>query len=140
MSDLPVVGGEPELNVEMVAAALRADSTDLDAYHKVLSNTIGEMLPEGMVEVDRQRSMSDRVAGRPGTATAIRIHLGDKTLELSAHHGRLLATVAQEVRGVQISKKEVAVGEWVQQLAIYVAALAAESADARSALSKLLGN
>ena len=83
--------------------------------------------------------MGDRVAGRPGSATAIRLHLGDKTLELVAHHGRLVATVAQDVRGVTISRREVPVAEWVQQLAIYLAALASENADARDALGRLLG-
>jgi len=127
-------------DVEQLAAALRADTSDLDSYHRVLSSSIGDLLPEGMVEVDRQRSMSDRLAGRPGTATAIRLHLGDKTLELVAHHGRLVATIAQQVRGVTISRKEVPVSEWVQALAAYLAALATDSAAAREALGRLLGN
>jgi hypothetical protein len=131
--------GSDSPDVEMVAAALRADTADLDSYHKVLSNTIGSMLPANMVEVERDRSLSDRVAGRPGTATAIRLHLGDKTLELVAHRGRLVATSAQEVRGVVISKKEVPVADWVRQLAEYVSSVAAENADAREALGKLLG-
>lgn len=129
---------EPDV-VEQLAAALRADTADLDSYHRVLSVTVGDLLPPGMVEVDRDRSMSDRVAGRPGTATAIRVHLGDRTLELTAKRGKLGATVAQEVRGVIISRKEVSVADWTAQLAGYLAALAAESAEARAALSRLLG-
>ena len=132
---------DPQLpDVEQLAAALRADTSDLDSYHRVLSSSIGDLLPEGRVEVDRQRTMSDRVAGRPGTATAIRLHLGDKTLELVAHRGRLVATIAQDVRGVTISRKEVPVSEWVQALAVYLAALAADNASAREALGRLLGN
>jgi hypothetical protein len=132
---------DPQLpDVEQLAAALRADTSDLDSYHRVLSSSIGDLLPEGLVEVDRQRTMSDRVAGRPGTATAIRLHLGDKTLELVAHRGRLVATIAQDVRGVIISRKEVPVSEWVQALAVYLAALAADNASAREALGRLLGN
>jgi hypothetical protein len=132
---------DPQLpDVEQLAAALRADTSDLDSYHRVLSSSIGDLLPEGLVEVDRQRTMSDRVAGRPGTATAIRLHLGDKTLELVAHRGRLVATIAQDVRGVTISRKEVPVSEWVQALAVYLAALAADNASAREALGRLLGN
>lgn len=128
------------IDVELVAAALRADTADLDAYHRVLSNTIGDLLPPTMVEVDRERSLSDRMAGRPGNATAIRLHLGDKTLTLSAHKGRLVATSSQEVRGVVISTKEVSVAEWVTQLASYLAALASESSSAREALGRLLGS
>ena len=68
--------------VDLVAAALRADTADLDSYHRVLSATVSDMLPVGMVEVDRERSMKDRMAGREGKATSIRIRLGDLTLEL----------------------------------------------------------
>ncbi|MGH9171010.1 MAG: hypothetical protein ACRD0Z_09505 [Acidimicrobiales bacterium] len=139
MGELTPASEAPEPDVELIAAALRADTADLDAYHKVLSNTIGTMLPPEMVEVDRNKSMSDRMAGRPGTATAIRLHLGDKTLELAARKGRLVATSAQQVRGVVISQKEVSVADWVKQLAEYVAAVAAENADAREALGRLIG-
>lgn len=125
--------------VDLVAAAIRSDTSDLDVYHRVLSATVSEMLPAGMVEVDRERSMKDRMAGREGRATSIRIRLGDRTLELVAQHGRLVATSAREVRGVVISRQEVSVAEWTQQLAQYLAQLAAENADARLALSKLLG-
>jgi hypothetical protein len=125
-------------DVEQLAAVLRAETSDLDSYHRVLSSTIGDLLP-GLVEVDRQRSMSDRIANRPGAATAIRLHLGDKTLELVTHRGGLVATIAQEVRGVTISRKEVPVAEWVQALAVYLASMAADSADAREALGRLLG-
>jgi class 3 adenylate cyclase len=126
-------------DVEQLAAILRAETSDLDSYQRVLSSTIGDLLPAGLVEVDRQRSMSDRLASRPGTATAIRLHLADKTLELVTHRGRLVATIATDVRGVTISKKEVPVSEWVQGLATYLASMANESADAREALGRLLG-
>ncbi len=133
-------GGERQDLVESVAAALRADTADLDAYHRVLSSTIGDLLPAGMVEVDYERSLSDRVSGRPGKATAIRLRIADSTLELVSRHGRLVSTVAKEVRGVTISRREVPVSEWVRELATYLAAAAAESANARDALGKLLGS
>lgn len=141
-SELPqAAGGDPASSelVESVAAALRADTADLDAYHKVLSATIGDLLPAGMVEVDYERSLSDRMAGRPGKASAIKLVLGESTLELVSRHGRLVATIAQEVRGVTISRKEVPIAEWVRELATYLTAAAAESAKARDALGKLLG-
>ncbi|MHB8245922.1 MAG: hypothetical protein ACYDGN_11325 [Acidimicrobiales bacterium] len=133
---------QPEVSVEVVegiAAALRADSADLDSYHRVLSSTVGDLLPAGMVVVDYERSLADRMSGKPGKANAIRLHLGASTLELVSQRGRLVATVAQEVRGVTISRREVPIAEWVRQLATYLATAAAESADAREALGKLLG-
>ena len=136
---LPAEPGGDTGVVDLVAAAIRADTADLDSYHRVLSATVADLLPVGMVEVDRERTMKDRVAGREGRATAIRIRLGERTLELVSRHGGLVATVAREVRGVVISRQEISVAEWTQLLAQYLAKLAAESADARLALSKLLG-
>ncbi len=137
-SNLPAETALDANVVELVAAAIRADTSDLDTYHRVLSATVTDLLPAGMVEVDRDRTMKDRMAGREGRATSIRILLGDRTLELTAQHGRLVATVARQVRGVVISRQEISVAEWTQLLAQYLAQLAAESADARLALSKLL--
>jgi hypothetical protein len=130
--------GQPSV-VDLVAAAIRADTADLDSYHRVLSSTVSGLLPVGMVEVDRERSMKDRMAGREGRATSIRIRLGDLTLELASRHGGLVATSAREVRGVVISRAEISIAEWTQLLAQHLAKLAAESADARNALAKLLG-
>jgi hypothetical protein len=92
-----------------------------------------------MVEVDRERSMKDRMAGREGRATSIRIRLGELTLELATRHGGLVATSSREVRGVVISRQEITVAEWTQLLAQHLAKLATQSADARDALGKLLG-
>ncbi len=125
--------------VEQLAAALRADTDDLDSYHRVLSETVAGLLPAGMVEVERERSMSDRVAGRPGRATVIRLSLGERALELRAVRGRIVATASQEVRGVVISRREISVAEWAQLLASYLATLALENAEARAALGRLLG-
>ena len=130
--------GEPSV-VDMVAAALRADAADLDSYHRVLSSTVADMLPVGMVEVERERSMKDRMAGREGKATRISVHLGELTLELATRHGGLLATASREVRGVVISRQEISVGEWTHQLAQHLAQTAAQNAEARAALAKLLG-
>jgi hypothetical protein len=135
-AELPVERDGDAAVVDLVAAAIRADTADLDAYHRVLSATVSDLLPVGMVEVDRERTMKD---GREGRATSIRIRLGDRTLELVTRHGGMVATVAREVRGVVISRQEISVAEWTQLLAQYLAQLAAESADARLALSKLLG-
>lgn len=127
-------------SVELVAAALRADSSDLDSYHRVLSATIGDLLPSGTVEVTRDRSMKDRMAGREGTATSIRVQLGEVTLDLASVRGRLVATSARSVRGVVISRQEITVADWTRQLAEALSRLASESASARDALARLIGS
>lgn len=138
--DMPVVadGSEPA-SVEQLAAALRADLADLDVYERVLVGSLAEALPEGVLEVARERSMADRVAGRPGKVRVLRAHLGEHELELSPGRSGLQATVTRQVRGVAISRKEVTLEEWTRLLAEHLAGLAERSAAARAALARLLG-
>ena len=132
------MGGE--LDFHLVAAALRTDRADVESYHRVLSETLGSALPPGMVEVDRHRTFADRVAGRDGRATAVRVRTPDRVLVLSAgKHGGVAAEIHQVVRGVVISRKEAAVDDWLAALAQELTALAAKDARARDALSRLLG-
>jgi hypothetical protein len=130
---------EPD-DVQALAAALRADSADLDVYARVLTTSLADALPEGMVSVERDRSMGDRVAGRPGVVRSLRVDTGETTLELGRGRGGVpVARIARAVRGVVISSKEVPIETWVQALADHLAARARESAAAREALARLLG-
>ncbi len=125
--------------VEMLAAALRADRTDLATYERVLFASLADSLPAGAVDVQRERSMADRVAGRPGKPSAIRVHLGDETLEIAERRGTLTASVARDVRGVTISRRDVTLSEWSLRLAELLEKVASESAATRQALARLLG-
>jgi len=137
---LPVVpGGEGTESVEMLAAALRADLADLDVYERVLVSSLSEVLPEGVLEVVRERSMGDRMAGRPGKVRAVRAHLGEHEMELTPGRSGMKASVTRQVRGVAISRKEVSLEEWAQLLAEHLSSFAAQNAAAREALSRLLG-
>jgi hypothetical protein len=142
---LPAEPGEAGLvpsdadTVDLLVAALRADSSDLATYERVLFASLEDSLPPGVVEIDRNRSMSDRVAGRPGKPTAIRVRLGDETLELESGRSAPIARIAKVVRGVVISRKEVTVGEWTVRFAQLLQQLAKENAATRDALARLLG-
>ena len=127
-------------DVDAIAAALRADIADLEIYANVLTSSLAEALPEDLVTVERTRSMGDRLAGRAGAVRRIVLHLGEWELTLS-RHGRssLVAHARQKVRGVVISNREMPVDEWVQLLASRLAERAKQSADARAALGRLLG-
>ena len=93
-----------------------------------------------MVEVVRDQSMRDRLAGRPGEVRTLRVNLGEVTLELSrGKSGTPVARAAREVRGVIISSRDVTVEEWTRMLADRLAVIARDSATARAALSRLLG-
>lgn len=136
-AEAPGLGGPGE--VELLAAALRADVADLATFERVLVTSLAAAFPEGMVEVDRERSLSDRMAGRDGKVRALRLHLGETTLELVAGRGTPVGYVARGVRGVTISRKEVPLSEWVGQLAEALQRHAAKSAEASEALGRLLG-
>jgi hypothetical protein len=136
MSAIEPAGSE---EVALLTAAIRADSGDLATYERVLVGSLAQSLPPGCVEIDRDRSLSDRVAGRPGNPRAIRIHLGEVTLELATTKGRLVGTVGRSVRGVAISRREVPLGEWATSFAEALSAFAKENLEARTALERLLG-
>ena len=79
--------GGPSL--EMITAALRADSADVALYARVLTESLGDALPEGCVAVEaRARSVSDRMHGRPGEVRKITVRLGEKVLTLTVQPGR----------------------------------------------------
>ncbi|RZS89605.1 hypothetical protein EV189_1373 [Motilibacter rhizosphaerae] len=133
----PPAGDEPDL--ELVAAALRVDTADVTTFARVVTGTLADALPEGMVEVVRSRSLGDRVRGREGRAEAVVVRTGEHVLTLRQGHGPVEAEDAVVVRGVVISRRQIGVEEWVRLLAEQVAARARESAAARTALQRLLG-
>ena len=96
--------------VAMLAAMLRADRADVASYARVLTSTLADALPEGMVEVEQRRGLGDRVAGRNGRIIAIVVH------------------------GVVISRRTVGIDEWLQALAEDLTRIAARDAAARAAL------
>jgi hypothetical protein len=109
-------------------------------YARVLTTSLVDALPAGMVEIQRDQSMRDRMAGRPGTVRTLRIALGETSLELAAgKSGAPIARCQRAVRGVIISSKEISVEEWTRMLADELAARAKDSAAARAALGRLLG-
>lgn len=126
------------MDVELLAAALRQDSADLDVYARILSVNLAESLPQGAVRVERKRSMSDRMAGREGAVTSVDVALGDARLNLRLDRGRVAGEVCKEVRGVILSRREVGLDEWLLTLAGALAEASASSARARQALERFL--
>ena len=129
-------------SVDLVASALTSstDLSDVAMFVRVFTRSFADALPESMVDVDYDRSMGDRLAGRPGTPVAVRLSFPDKRLELRATRGWPDAEVQQVVRGVVLSRRQVPVGEWVHTLAGELTGLAARNAQARAALAALLGS
>lgn len=129
-------------SVDLVAHALTAsaDVSDVAMFVRVFTRSLAESLPDGVVDVDYDRSLGDRMAGRPGTPTALRLTFPERRLSLTATRGWPEAEVQQVVRGVVLSRKQVPVEEWVRALATELTDLAARNASARAALAGLLGS
>ena len=98
------------LSLDMVTAALRADSTDVAIYARVLVQSLGEALPADCVSVERDRSMSDRMRGRPGEISKIVARLGELQMTLAVRNGQPAAEVCRAVRGVVLSRQAVPIG------------------------------
>jgi hypothetical protein len=126
------------LSLEMVTAALRVDSTDVAVYARVLTKSLSEALPPDYVSVERERSMSDRMRGRPGEISKIAVRLGDQVMTLSVTGGRPAAEICREVRGVILSRDSVPLQQWANALASALVAHAESNAQAAEALRRMV--
>jgi hypothetical protein len=128
------------LSLEMIAAALRADSADVSVYARVLTESLGEALPADCVTIDRgRRTMSDRRSGRPGPVEKITVRLGEQVLTLGVQAGRPpAAEICREVRGIVLSRQPATLQQWVDELARGLAAHAQQNAHAAEVLRKLV--
>jgi hypothetical protein len=127
-------------DVQLLATTLRADRADVASYARILSGALADALPPGMVEVQRRRSLADRMAGRDGRPVAVVVHGEDRELVLrEAPHGAVEAAVHQVVRGIVISRRTVGIDAWLTALAEDLTRIAARDAAARAALARLLG-
>jgi hypothetical protein len=131
MSD-PALG--PMGDLHLIAAALRSDRADVESLTRVLTSVLGDALPPGMVEVERKRSLADRMNGREGTPVALTVTTPESLLVLRPD----TAEVRQIVRGVTIKRSTVGVDEWLVALAGVLSQLASRNAAARAALENLL--
>jgi hypothetical protein len=129
----------PMGDLHLIAAALRSDRADVESYTRVLTSVLGDALPPGMVEVDRRRSLADRVNGREGTPVSLTVTTPESQLVLSQEKHGVVAEVRQIVRGVTIKRSTVGIEEWLVALAGVLSKLAGSSAAARDALTDLLG-
>jgi hypothetical protein len=131
---------EPDdaLSLEMVTAALRADSADAAVYARVLTKSLSEALPPEYVTVERKPSMSDRMRGRPGEVSKVVVRLGDQVMTLAVQGGRPTAEICKEVRGVVLSRQPVPLHQWASALAGALVDHAEGNAQAAAALRRLV--
>jgi hypothetical protein len=122
-----------------LVAALSAHA-DVASMTRVLTTTLADLLPADVVQVERRRSVADRLAGRTGSPVALTVRLGDdRELVLRARpDGGTDALTVHTVRGVVLSRTPLPITDWIAALAAGLDRLAAADDRARTALDRLL--
>ncbi len=119
---------------ELLAASLRASSTDLETFVEVLADKLAQALP-GRVAVQRRPlrrfSKEKRVA-------RIELALGDNRYSAVAQNGALETRCAKAVRGVVLKSETLPLDEWLAALVRDLAGEAEASDQSRLALERLL--
>jgi hypothetical protein len=120
---------------DLDAAGLRADRGDLAVGVEVLARKLQDALPRETTVVRRAK----RLLSRDKVVETIEVRLGVSRYALRAAGGRIDAERAQEVRGVVIKREPLGFDEWVGALTEELREQAQSSAEARTALDRLLG-
>jgi hypothetical protein len=129
------MASEENLDLDLPAAALRADATDVELSIEALANSLEQALP-GMASVERRRVGGFRSKRRE--VARIEVALGDEQFELRREGGALRCTRNKVVRGITLSRAELAMSDWIGELVGGVSRRAEISDHDRLALEGLL--
>lgn len=122
------------LQVDMLAASLRADSTDLKAFLEALATKLAGALPN-QTAVTRQNKLFSRE--RP--IREIVVTLGEYQYRISHEQQQSLVTLrAKTVRGIVLKTEQLPMDQWINELATDLAHEATQSSQARIALERFL--
>ncbi len=129
--------GEPlpePLQVDMLAASLRADATDLKAFMEALANKLEGALPDATM-VTRQ----NKLFAREHPVKEVVIMLGDYQYRIVHEPPKPLLTLrAKMVRGIVLKTEQLRMDQWIDALAGDLAQEATQSAQAHAALERFL--
>jgi hypothetical protein len=130
-TDLERPGDQPDL--DLVAAALRADLTDIAAFVEGLATRLELTLP-GLVEIKRARS---GFRG-PKEVSDITVQAGGDRLELKRSGGMIQASRCKVSGGITIKTETIDVDTWLAAISAAVAEQAQRSERTRIALQQLV--
>lgn len=122
-----------DLNIDLIAASLRADAGDLGAFVEALAVKLEEAVP-GAVRVERRR---DGLFG-PKLVRRITLDAAGQRLELRAGDGAVQTTTARLSGGIVLKTEQLDTESWLQALGETLAAQAQHSESTRLALERLL--
>jgi hypothetical protein len=126
---------DPALDIDLLAASLRADSSDLGAFVEALAAKLEVAVP-GSVTVERRRD------GLFGAKRVRRLALdaGDQRLELVVSGGAVQTRCSRLSAGIVLKSETVDTESWLQALGEALAVQAQRSQTTRRALERLLLN
>jgi len=140
-SELEEVGATgDDFDVDLLAAQIRADSSDTDTFFAVLAMKLSDALG---TRVRLQQSGRGHVLRRKDPqVTAIEVDLteaGDGlVLRAERQSTGVQCSIARPVRGVVLSNRPVPIAEWIEALVRALAEQAQRSEQARDALGGML--
>jgi hypothetical protein len=107
---------QDEQGFDLVAAQVRADSTDVDTFFKVLATKLSDALGERVTLERGGGGLLKR--DRPVTGIELDLAGGGTGAVLCARRerGGLTCTVSRRVRGVVLSTKELPMSQWIEEL------------------------
>jgi hypothetical protein len=123
----------PAVDMDLLAASLRADTSDLTAFVESLATKLEETIP-ARVRVDRRRS---GMFG-PKAVCGVTVDLGDRRLELRTERGGVVTRSARLSGGIVLRNETLDTDQWLAVLSEALAAEARRSETTRKALERLL--
>ena len=133
MNYLPGDPMEP-MQVELFAASLRADSTDIKAFMEALAVKLQGSLPN-QTAVARQSGLF----AKEHPVKEIAVTLGDYQYRIAREkQGPIITQRAKVVRGIVLKTDQIPLEQWINELAASLAEEASNSASAHAALERFL--
>jgi hypothetical protein len=119
---------------DLVAASLRADTTDLNAFVEALAVKLEGALPDS-VRVDRK---GGGLLSRQKRVRRISIGMDDARYDLERIGESIEASRCNEVRGIVIKSERLGLDEWIDALSRELTNRAQQSERSMLALQRLL--
>ena len=127
------MAADADLDIDLLAASLRADASDLRAFVEALAVKLEEAIPGG-VRVQRRRT---GLRG-PKQVSRIALDAGEERLELRVDDGAIETRCSRLSGGIVLKSETVDTDAWLAALSRALAAQAGRSQTTRQALERLL--
>ena len=124
---------DPDLDLDLLTASLRADASDLGAFVEALAAKLEQTIPNG-VRVERRRG---GMFG-PKVVSKISVDAGDDRLELQRDGAAIQTRCARLSGGIVLNSKTLDTDAWLEVLSRALADQARRSQITRQALERLL--